>query len=63
MVKYCPRCGAPMELNIEKSVSHDGSIRFNYFYRCKGCGFRLDDAILVMKRVEGGYQATAVELG
>ena len=50
-----------MELNIEKSVSHDGLIKFSYFYRCKACGYRLDDAILMMKKTEGGYEAKAVE--
>ena len=50
-----------MDLNIEKTVSHDGTIKFSYFYRCRACGYRLDDAILVMKKVEGGYEAVGVE--
>ena len=61
-MKYCPKCGSPMELNMEKSVAPDGTIKINYFYRCKACGYRLDDAILIMKKVEEGYEAKAVEI-
>lgn len=50
-----------MELIIEKVSSADGTIRYVYAYKCKACGTRLDDAILLMKRGEGGYEAKAVE--
>jgi len=58
---YCPKCKAPMELIIEKIATADGTIRYVYAYKCKACGTRLDDAILLMKKVEGGYEAKAVE--
>ena len=58
---YCPKCKAPMELIIEKVSSADGTIRYVYTYKCKACGTRLDDAILLMKRSEEGYEAKAVE--
>ncbi len=50
-----------MELIIEKVSSADGTIRYVYAYKCKACGTRLDDAILLMKRTEEGYEAKAVE--
>ncbi|HIH90539.1 hypothetical protein [Ignicoccus hospitalis] len=60
-MKYCPRCKSPMELNIEKSVSSDGTVKVLYFYRCKACGYRLEDAVLLMKKGDGGYEVKAVE--
>jgi C4-type Zn-finger protein len=60
-MKYCPKCKAPMELIIEKSPGPQESIRISYFYKCKACGTRVDDAVLLMKKVEGGYECHAVE--
>jgi len=56
----CPRCKIPMSLNIEIANTAEGK-RVNYFYRCKNCGYRLDDAIMILKRVENGYDVKIVE--
>ena len=56
----CPRCKIPMILNIEKSASASGTL-INYFYRCKNCGYRLDDATILMKKKGEGYELKIVE--
>ena len=56
----CPKCKIPMVLNIETSPTAEG-LKVTYFYKCKNCGYKLDDAIMLLKKVEGGYQAKMVE--
>ncbi len=49
----CPRCGVRMEYWVEMELGSDGTKRIKYYYRCPRCGYRLMDAVITVKRVDG----------
>jgi len=49
----CPRCGVKMEYWVEIELGENGQRRIKYYYRCPRCGYRVSDAVLVVKRVDG----------
>ncbi len=60
-IVLCPRCKIPMVLNIESTISTD-SIRITYSYRCKNCGYKMDDAILLIKKKGDALELIATEV-
>ena len=57
----CPRCKIPMTLNIESTVTRE-TVRVSYSYRCKNCGYRIDDAMLLAKRKGNQLELVATKL-
>lgn len=49
----CPRCGTRMEYWVEIEIGEDGARRVKYYYKCPRCGYRLNDAVIVVRRVNG----------
>ncbi|ALU12455.1 hypothetical protein EYM_03965 [Ignicoccus islandicus DSM 13165] len=60
-VLLCPRCKIPMTLNIESTISRD-SIKVMYSYKCKNCGYRIDDAMVLIKKKDGNLELIATEI-
>jgi C4-type Zn-finger protein len=49
----CPKCGTPMEYWVEIELESSGARRIKYYYKCPRCGYRLQDAIIAVKREDG----------
>lgn len=49
----CPKCGTPMEYWVEIELGSDGSKKIKYYYKCPRCGYRLNDAVVIVKRENG----------
>ncbi len=49
----CPRCGTPMEFWVEIEYV-EGAKRIKYYYKCPRCGYRLQDAVITLRRSNGG---------
>ncbi len=49
----CPRCGTPMEFWVEIEYVEDAK-RIKYYYKCPRCGYRLQDAVITLRRSNGG---------
>jgi len=47
----CPRCGTNLEYMAEAETTGNGYKTITYFYRCPRCGYRLDDELLVVRRM------------
>lgn len=50
-----------MTLNIESTISRD-SIKVMYSYKCKNCGYRIDDAMVLIKKKDGNLELIATEI-
>ncbi len=56
----CPRCGNPMAYFIE--IEGGNSKRLRYYYKCPVCGYRLDDLVLSVRRVDSGLEIESLEV-
>ena len=57
----CPRCGTRMEYWVEIEVDGSDGRRVKYYYRCPRCGYRINDAVVRVKRSNGSIAITVEE--
>ena len=57
----CPRCGVVMELRRESERLSDGRTRVSFYYKCRRCGYRLQDATIFVKKNGAGLELKITE--
>ncbi len=57
----CPRCGVVMELRRESERLSDGKTRVSFYYKCRRCGYRLQDATILVRRNGAGLELRITE--
>ena len=57
----CPRCGVVMDLHVESERLSDGTRRIVYYYRCRRCGYRLQDLEILVRKNGKGLELRTVE--
>jgi len=60
-VRLCPRCGVAMEYRVESESLSDGTRRVVYYYRCPRCGYKIYDAVMLFRRVDGELRVKVAE--